>query len=84
MAACKYCGKWAGVAGDEHVDCAKLADEGKTDEEIRALMNAPGPAPVAVAQMNASTLFWIIFGALWAFSASAGILYAIIHALTSA
>lgn len=84
MAECKYCGRWAGVASDEHFDCATLAAQGKSTDEIRALMNAPDAAPLAVAQMKPSTLFWIIFGALWAFSASAGILYAIIHALESA
>jgi hypothetical protein len=89
MAACKYCGEWAGLTGDEHLDCARLAAEGKSQEEIRILVGAVPPATLVAPQTALSSLtpqkvFWTIFGALWAFSLSAGILLLIIRALVSA
>ena len=82
MANCKYCGKWAGVAGDEHMDCARLAAEGKTNDEIKAL-DARTYARTSAAPLTAGSIFWAVFGALWAFAITAGIVGAIIKSIIS-
>jgi hypothetical protein len=83
MATCKYCGKWAGVASDEHDDCSRMASEGKTAEEIRYLQGGTeleaAPPPVSF-----KTIFWAIFAALWAFSVSAGLIVFVLRALVNA
>lgn len=82
MAHCKHCGQWAGVASDEHDDCAKLAAEGKTAEEIRYLRDAP-PLAATPRPITTRSIFWSVFFALWAFSLTAAIVFAIIRAVIS-
>ena len=79
MATCKFCGRWSGLFEDEHTLCALMAANGKTLEEIRESVGAPPvsePKPLGV-----SSIFWAVFGALWAFGITAGIVAAIFRAL---
>jgi hypothetical protein len=80
MANCKYCGRWAGVAGDEHMDCARLAADGKTNEEIKAF-DARSSSRLPAMPLTAGSIFWAVFGALWAFAITAGIVGGIIRAI---
>jgi hypothetical protein len=73
MAKCKYCGKWSGLFDDEHFDCAQASAQGKAiDSFIEILPSKP---------LSGSTIFWSVFGALWAFGITAGIVAAILKAL---
>jgi predicted secreted Zn-dependent protease len=81
MARCKYCGTWSGLFDDEHVNCAVAAAQGKTVDEIRYSLDRP-PAEAATPITNRS-IFWAVFGALWAFGISAGIVAAILKAMPS-
>jgi hypothetical protein len=73
MATCKFCGKWSGLFDDQHLDCALAAAQGKTLESFTEI--AP-PRP-----LTAVTIFWTVFGALWAFGLTAGIVAAILREL---
>ena len=73
MANCKYCGKWSGIFDIEHFDCAQAAAQGKTLETFVPLMPSR--------PLTASGVFWAVFGALWAFGVTAGIIAAICRAL---
>jgi hypothetical protein len=81
MATCKHCGTWSGLFDNEHVNCAIAAAQGKTVEEIRDSVG--GPDAVAATPITNRSIFWAVFGALWAFSITAGILAAILKALLS-
>lgn len=77
MANCKHCGKWAGIFGDEHMDCAALAEKGMSAEQIKLAQQPLPPAPPA--PLTANSIFWAVFGALCAFA----VLFVIVHALTN-
>lgn len=78
MPDCKYCGKSAGILADEHEWCREAKEAGRLDEYLATLN-----APKAVGPLTAVRMFWVIFGALWAFSLTAGLLYALIRAISS-
>jgi len=82
MANCVFCGKWAGIFADKHDDCAKLAAAGRTPQQIRAAFAAAKQAD-PLKPLTAWSVFWAIFGALWLFSLTAGVVYAILRALNS-
>jgi hypothetical protein len=82
MANCKYCGQWAGVASDEHQDCAQAIADGKSLDEIRA-MRCASAAPAQTKPLTAWSLFWVIFLALWLFSLTAGLLYVVLKSIAS-
>ncbi len=79
MPNCKYCGKWSGMFDDEHMDCASAASQGKTAAQIREDLGRPQMV-IAQPVTNAS-IFWAVFGGLWAFSISAGFFVAILRLL---
>jgi hypothetical protein len=82
MPNCKHCGTWAGIVGDSHVGCANLAEKGWTNEQIIASMQAAGASRAPVKPLTGSGVFWAVFGALWLFSVTAGILYSIIRLIS--
>lgn len=74
MANCKYCGKWAGICIHEHLDCERAAKEGGDA--------VPWPPPSAPPKpLTASGIFWAVFGALWCFSLSAGLVVLFVNLL---
>lgn len=77
MAACKYCGEWAGIVGDVHQDCEQWAGEGKTTAEIRALRNPAVPV-AATAPVTTRTIAFGVFYGLLLYSAVAGIVAAFV------
>ena len=79
MASCIHCGTWAGLAGNEHEECKRLAAEGKTSEEIKAIVNAP-PVSQPPQPLTAVGVFWAVLFALWAFGITGGIVVAIMRA----
>ena len=78
MAACKRCGRWAGVAIDEHPACADAALT-MTDEQIKAANTpiAAAPSPVTV-----WTIALGVFLGLCSFSLFAGIAYGVLRLLS--
>ena len=78
MPICKHCGKWSGFFGNEHLDCAQAAAQGRP-------LEATAPAAAAVSRtLTAADLFgvfWAIFFALWAFGITAGIVSALLWQL---
>lgn len=82
MADCIHCGTWAGLSGSEHEECKRLADEGKTSAEIKAIVNR-GADAIVPRPLTARGVFWAVFGALWAFSITAGIIVAIVRAISA-
>ena len=70
---CKYCGKWSGLFDDQHIDCAEAEAKG-----IKLTTS-----PIAVRPLTAGSIFWAVFGALWAFGITAGIVGAILRRLLS-
>ena len=79
MPACKFCGTWSGFSTSEHANCATASAEGKTNDEIRADLNLP--PLIAPGPLTSGSIFWSVFGALWAFGITAGIVVAILRAL---
>jgi hypothetical protein len=73
MATCKHCGKWSGLFGNEHLDCAQAIAQGKKLESFTAI---PSPSPI-----TAGAIFWAVFFALWAFCITAGIVAALLRPL---
>jgi len=73
MATCKHCGKWCGFFDDEHLDCADDVVQGRTPG---LLINTAVPIP-----LSGVTIFWSVFGALWAFSLSAGLVVSLVRAI---
>lgn len=63
MPNCKYCGKWACFFDKEHLDCAFQAEQGDP------------PVIEPPERLTAGRIFWAIFGALWAYSLSAAVVY---------
>jgi len=56
-----------------------MSANGKSQEEIRESVGGP---PVGQRKtLSASSIFWAVFGALWAFGITAGIVVAILRAL---
>ena len=70
---CKHCGKWSGWFVDEHFDCAQAAAQGKA---LDCFTEVAPPRP-----LTSGGVFWAVFGALWAFGISAGILVFIVRLL---
>lgn len=72
---CTHCGKWSGFFQDYHEDCAKAA----AAVNFRSA-NAP-QFHSSVPRFPFWPLFWAIFVALWAFSLTAGLVFALVRAL---
>jgi len=83
MANCKYCGKPAGFMCDTHEACIKAKTGGLSLDDIRAQASDPNSAEQKSGQLTAKSIFWAVFGALWAFSLTAGLVYAILRAISN-
>lgn len=81
MAKCRLCGEWAGIGRDHHDNCKERSAAGVTLEQIRSTAVLRGAAG---APMTSVRLFWVIFGALWAFSLSAGLVLGFLRVLSRA
>jgi hypothetical protein len=79
MAKCNLCGEWAGLGSSEHPLCREAVDAGKPLPDGRGLASTARAVPLP---LTPRSIFWAIFGALWAFSVSAGIVYALIRAIS--
>jgi hypothetical protein len=75
MAQCKFCGKQAGIFQDEHRWCYQAHIAGISLEEQYAKDAARAATP-----LQAVGVFWAVFGALWAFSLTAGLVYFLLRA----
>lgn len=66
---------------DYHKDCYETQAAGRPVEDVRARatldMRSATPLP-----LTAKGVFWAVFGALWAFSFTAGIIYALLRAFS--
>lgn len=71
MPNCRYCGKWAGLFGDEHVDCAAAAaKEGKAQIQTVAL-------PV----VSLRRIVMGVFFGIWLYTISSAVLAVLVWAL---
>jgi hypothetical protein len=78
MAKCNLCGEWAGLIATEHPLCREAFDAGKPLPDGRGLAPMARAVPMP---LTSRSIFWAIFAALWAFSLSAGIIYALLRAI---
>ena len=67
MAACKFCGEWAGVWIHEHQRCELAIQQGMTPAQIRAAVVAESQTRV-VKPVTGGTIFWAVLGALTVFA----------------
>ena len=80
MANCKLCGQWAGVASDEHPLCREAIDAG---QPLPADRRGIEPGIALPRPLTAAGVFWAVFLAQWLFALTAGIVYAIVRALST-
>ena len=81
MAKCKFCGEWAGIASDQHDDCAEASASGKTVDQIRVMRNVAAASSAAPTPLSMRHIVGgVYFGTLLA-SITLGILYWIISSL---
>jgi hypothetical protein len=77
---CTICGEWAGVASAGHDECVEASKAGKSIAEIRAMRGAaPQETHIHPHSLTAFSIFWVVFGALWAFALTAGVVYALLR-----
>lgn len=72
---------YAVVAGRREV--AEAKSQAPAAIEAAAVPQATVNLPAQPRPLTRTALFWIIFGALWAFSISAGIVYAVVLGFTA-
>jgi hypothetical protein len=66
MPKCKYCGKFAGLFDNEHLDCAQAAQQGTTVALIEAETAAVHVVPPLTVGSIVSGVFWGLW--LWTLS----------------
>ncbi len=83
MTVCRDCGLQVAsthATQDVHGDCYEMEIEGLTREQIQYIARAPRLRT----SISPARLFWTIFWALWAFSASAAIVVALLRVIVEA
>lgn len=80
MAACKFCGKWAGIGSTQHDYCAKAAAERRINGG--SALPADELSAAAPPPLEFKHIVWGVFCGMWLFGISAAIIYSIFLAIT--